>query len=48
MIPTVLIAISMLVLYTMAGSSCPNICDEDELENGVRRRQLLRGDTAGG
>ncbi|MCA9250795.1 MAG: MFS transporter [Phycisphaerales bacterium] len=37
LIPTVLIAIGMLVLYTMAGAMIADICDEDELENGVRR-----------
>lgn len=37
LIPTVLISTGMLVLYTMAGSMIADICDEDELENGVRR-----------
>ena len=27
----------MLVLYSMAGSMIADICDQDELENGVRR-----------
>jgi GPH family glycoside/pentoside/hexuronide:cation symporter len=35
--PTVLISTGMLVLYTMAGSMIADICDEDELHNGVRR-----------
>ncbi|HMP90571.1 MAG TPA: MFS transporter [Kiritimatiellia bacterium] len=37
LIPTVLISIGMLVLYTMAGSMIADICDEDELDYGVRR-----------
>lgn len=37
LIPTVLISIGMLVLYTLAGSMIADICDEDELEYGVRR-----------
>ncbi len=37
LIPTVLISIGMLVLFTMAGAMIADICDEDELENGVRR-----------
>lgn len=37
LIPTVLISTGMLVLYTMAGSMIADICDEDELKNGVRR-----------
>ncbi len=37
LIPTVLISAGMLVLYTMAGALIADICDEDELEHGVRR-----------
>jgi glycoside/pentoside/hexuronide:cation symporter, GPH family len=37
LIPTVLISTGMLVLYTMAGAMIADICDEDELEYGVRR-----------
>ncbi len=37
LIPTALISSGMLVLYTMAGSMIADICDQDELENGVRR-----------
>lgn len=37
LIPTVLISIGMLVLYTLAGSMIADICDEDELQYGVRR-----------
>ncbi len=37
LIPTVLISIGMLVLYTLAGSMIADICDEDELSSGVRR-----------
>ena len=37
LIPTVLISAGMLALYTMAGAMIADICDEDELENGVRR-----------
>lgn len=37
LIPTVLISTGMLVLYTMAGAMIADICDEDELANGVRR-----------
>lgn len=37
LIPTALISTGMLVLFTMAGSMIADICDEDELENGVRR-----------
>ena len=37
LIPTVLISMGMLVLFTMAGAMIADICDEDELKNGVRR-----------
>ena len=37
LIPTVLISTGMLVLYTMAGAMIADICDEDELQYGVRR-----------
>ncbi|MCB9849998.1 MAG: MFS transporter [Phycisphaerales bacterium] len=37
LIPTVLISTGMLVLFTMAGAMIADICDEDELKNGVRR-----------
>lgn len=37
LIPTILLSTGMLVLYTMAGSMVADICDEDELEHGVRR-----------
>lgn len=37
LIPTVLISMGMLVLYTLAGSMIADICDEDELQYGVRR-----------
>jgi GPH family glycoside/pentoside/hexuronide:cation symporter len=37
LIPTVMISTGMLVLFTMAGAMIADICDEDELESGVRR-----------
>jgi GPH family glycoside/pentoside/hexuronide:cation symporter len=37
LIPTILISSGMLALYTMAGAMIADICDEDELEYGVRR-----------
>ncbi len=37
MLPTLLIASGMLVLYTMAGSMMADICNLDELQNGIRR-----------
>jgi GPH family glycoside/pentoside/hexuronide:cation symporter len=37
LIPTILISSGMLAVYTMAGSLIADICDEDELEYGVRR-----------
>lgn len=36
-IPTTFISAGMLVLFTMAGAMIADICDEDELEYGVRR-----------
>lgn len=35
--PTILISTGMLGLYTMVGAMIADICDEDELKNGVRR-----------
>ncbi len=37
LIPTILLSTGMLVLYTMAGSMIADICDEDEVQSGVRR-----------
>jgi GPH family glycoside/pentoside/hexuronide:cation symporter len=37
LIPTVFISTGMLVLFTMAGSMIADVCDLDELNNGVRR-----------
>lgn len=36
-IPTVLIASGMLVLFTMAGAMISDVCNEDELKTGVKR-----------
>ncbi len=37
LLPTICISCGMLVLYTMVGSMIADICDEDELDNNVRR-----------
>ena len=37
LLPTLLLSSGMLVLYTMAGSMMADICNLDELNNGIRR-----------
>ena len=41
LIPTLLLSAGMLVLFTLANSMLADICDEDELEHGLRREGVF-------